>query len=208
MSTPSSTSSVSVDYDRIRRGGEYGFIGILLELIGSIVSLASRVGGMIVAIVGLIILLVSLHELSEELGEENIFKYGIYGLVVSIVGSVIIAVSFLGVLLHGFISLSFSSIIGAAIGAFIALYILLVIIGYIYKRIYEMLSEKTLTLNSEASQNFKSAAKWYWIGVLLVIIIVGAVLVIIGQIYALIAFNNLQHTMPSNTTSNTSMQTS
>ncbi len=208
MDTSSPTTSSTINYEGVRRGGEYGFIGILLFLIGGVLSIVSHMAGVVVGIVGQIIFLVSLHELSEELGEERIFTYGIYSLVVSIIGGVIIIAGFATAVIPFFTSLSVVSIIRAAVAAFIALYIMIVIIGYLYKRIFEMLSDNTEILDQDVSRNFKSAAKWYWIGALLFVIIVGALLAIVGEIYALIAFNNLQHIEQPPTALSTTVQSS
>ena len=45
---------------------------------------------------------------------------------------------------------------------------------------------------SSSVEDFNKAAKWYWYGALLLIILVGAILIIVGNIYALLGYSKLR----------------
>ncbi len=174
------TAAPQPDLQAVREAGRRGFIAMILSLVGALIPYI----GPVISIVGAVLLLIALHGLAQELGERRIFMYAIYVLVISVVAALL----GMAALVMGVLS---GHILGTAIGALFALYLVLVIDGYLFRSIFTMLSERTASLSQDSSQNFSSAAKWYWIGALLVIVIVGAVLVIVGEVYAIMAFDAL-----------------
>ena len=189
--------STQVNIDRVRQAGSRGFIGLLLMLIGAFIPDV----GVVLQIVGLVLLLLALSALSQELQEPKIFRYAIYAVVIDIVGALIIAFTVgasIFTMMAGMPALHFgaSAFIGTLIGALIAFYVLMVVVGYLYRKIYEMLSERVAPLSQGASDDFRSASKWYWIGSLLLIILVGAILLLIAIIKAMMGFHNLQGASP------------
>ena len=200
-----SEGSTWVNIDRVRQAGSRGFIGLLLMLIGAFIPDV----GVVVQIVGLVLLLLALSALSQELQEPKIFRYAIYAVVIDIVGAVIIVFT-VGAYIFAMLGVSIftavgrmpalpfgaSAFIGALIGTLIAFYVLMVVVGYLYRKIYEMLSERVAPLSQGASDDFRSASKWYWLGSLLLIILVGAILLLIAIIKAMMGFHNLERASP------------
>ena len=189
--------STQVNIDRVRQAGSRGFIGLLLMLIGEFVPYV----GVVLQIVGLVLLLLALSALSQELQEPKIFRYAIYAVVIDIVGALIIVFTVgasVFTMLVGMPALRFgaSAFIGALIGGLIAFYVLMVIVGYLFRNVYEMLAERVAPLSQGASDDFRSASKWYWIGSLLLIVLVGAVLLLIAIIKAMIGFHDLERVSP------------
>ena len=188
--------SPQVNIERVRQAGGRGFTGLLLILIGAFIPYV----GIVLEIVGLVLLLLAFNALSQELREPRIFRYALYAVVIGIVGSLIIAFT-LGASIY-FLSrsqlpfVSPSTFVGPMIGALIAFYVLMVIVGYLYKNIYGMLSERVAPLSQGASDDFRSASKWYWIGSLLLIVLVGAILLLIAIIRAMIGFHDLERASP------------
>jgi len=45
---------------------------------------------------------------------------------------------------------------------------------------------------SSGVNDFDNAAKWYWYGALLFIILVGGILILVGDVYALLGYNKLR----------------
>ena len=99
---------------------------------------------------------------------------------------VIVGVGYIGSLIHMGPSLSSTfGVLGPIIALTIALYVIIVISGFFMRRTYDELG----ALSGIA--NFNKAAKWYWLGALLVIAI-GGVLLIVADIYAILGYNELR----------------
>ena len=100
---------------------------------------------------------------------------------------VIVGVGYIGSLIHMGPSLSSTfGVLGPIIALTIALYVIIVISGFFMRRTYDELGA------SSGIANFNKAAKWYWLGALLVIAIVGGVLLIVADIYAILGYNELR----------------
>lgn len=141
-----------VDLEAVRRAGDRGRLGILFTIIGAFIPYV----GVVLDIVGLVLLLLALNDLSRELSDERIFRYAIYAVVVGIASSLLIGVGLaVSVLLHPLYPGD------AVIGLVVAAYVVVIVLGYLYRAIYSSLSERTLTLSSEAWGRFSSAARWY-----------------------------------------------
>ena len=160
------------DLARVRSAAGRGFKAVLLLLVGDFVPYA----GIALAVAGFVLLLLALRDLSQELGEPRIYGYAKYILVVGVAGAA------------AFAALVVVSVFGA--------YALGVAGGYLYKRMYSMLSERAAPLSAGASEDFGRAARWYWIGALLAIVLVGVALTIVGQVYALLGFRELEGLSP------------
>ena len=186
-----------VNIDRVRQAGSRGFLGLILALIGSFVPYV----GVVLEIVGLVLLLLALSALSQELREPKIFRYALYAVVIGIAGTLIITFTVFAYLFYLATGLqAFHSgtpaLAGTVIGAIVAAYVLSVVVGYLYKRVYAMLAERVAPLSQGASDDFRSASKWYWIGSLLLIVVVGAILLLIAIIKAIIGFHDLERVSP------------
>ena len=188
--------SPQVNIDRVRQAGGRGFIGLLLVLIGSFIPYV----GVALELVGLVLLLLAFSALSQELREPKIFRYALYAVIIGIVGTLIIVLT-VGASFY-LLSRSHplfagpSAFAGTVIGALIAVYVLMVVVGYLYKNIYGMLAERVAPLSQGASDDFRSASRWYWIGSLLLIVLVGAILLLIAIIRAMMGFHDLERASP------------
>jgi uncharacterized membrane protein len=77
---------------------------------------------------------------------------------------------------------------------FLVFFIVLFIIAYVFsilefrffRNAYRELA------GSSGVEDFNKAARWYWIGALSLIVLVGAILILIGHIYALLGYNKLR----------------
>mgnify|MGYP001770687584 FL=1 len=189
-------ASPQVNIDRVRQAGGRGFIGLLLTLIGAFIPYV----GVVLQLVGLVMLLLALNALSEELREPKIFSYALYAVIIGFIGTLIIVftvgASFYTLSRTQPFFLGSSAFVGTMIGALIAVYVLMVIVGYLYRKVYGMLAERVAPLSQGASDDFRSASKWYWIGSLLLIVLVGAVLLLIAIIKAMIGFHDLERASP------------
>mgnify|MGYP001772750880 CR=1 FL=1 len=186
-----------VNIDRVRQAGSRGFIGLLLVLIGSFIPYV----GVVLELVGLVLLLLAFSALSQELREPKIFRYTLYAVIIGIAGTLIITFTVFAYLFYLATGLqAFHSgtpaLTGTVIGAVVAAYVLAVVVGYLYKKVYAMLAERVASLSQGASDDFRSASKWYWIGSLLLIVVVGAVLLLIAIIRAMMGFHDLERASP------------
>ena len=191
-----------VNIDRVKLAGRRGFFGLLLVLAGLLIPFV----GVVLEVLGLVTQLLAFNALSQELQEPKIFRYALYAVILgiadSIVGTLVIVYTgavflypqpVLQALLAG--SPAYTDI---AIGAPAAAYVITVAIGYLYKKVYAMLAEGMAVLSEGASDDFRSASKWYWIGSLLLIVVVGAVLLLVAMARAMHGFRYLYKEGPSN----------
>ncbi|WP_188603114.1 DUF996 domain-containing protein [Vulcanisaeta souniana] len=158
----------------IRSAGTIGFIGGILALIPYI------------DFVGLIMVLIALYKLSHDYGNEGIWRNAIYAVVFSIIGVAIATFTLVGSLsLLSSISYSTIGAVTSIIVFFIVFYIFMVISGYFWRNAYAELGR------SSGMNEFNNASRWYWLGALLTIILVGAILTLIADIYAIIGYHKL-----------------
>jgi uncharacterized membrane protein len=77
---------------------------------------------------------------------------------------------------------------------FLMFFIVLFIIAYVLAILeYRFFRDAYRELaRSSGVEDFNKAAKWYWYGALLFIILVGAILILVGHIYALLGYNKLR----------------
>ena len=164
----------------IRSAGTLGFVGSILALLPY------------VNIIGDILVLMALYKLSRAYGNRAIWRNALYALLSAFIGGlllipVIVGVRYIGSLIHMGLSMSSSfGVLGPIIAITIALYVIIVISGFFMRRTYDELGV------SSGIANFNKAAKWYWFGALLVIAIVGGVLFIVADIYAILGYNELR----------------
>ncbi len=155
--------------------------------IGAILNLVSYAVGGILAIVGYILILIALNKISKIFNDDEVFKKYLYGIVLWIV-AVLIAIFAVGI---SFISLSFSSLdygltaVSSFLIGIMLFYILLVIGSYFIKKSYEKVSYYT------GVDSFRICGLLYFIGTILLIVIVGVVVIIIAQILEIVAYFSL-----------------
>jgi uncharacterized membrane protein len=181
----------------------------------------------IVTFIGIILFIIAMHSLSHYYNEPGIFKNALYGFILNIVGSIVAVVVEFVFVLRSIGSLSPSSTLPAAVTptpplppltsifaqfvlGFLAVlavgFVLAIISAVLYMRAFNKLAEKS------GIDNFRTAGLLYLLGQVLAIVLVGALLVWIGWIFAAMGFNSIKPKEPPPptlvyTTSQTTMPT-
>ncbi|WP_457752455.1 DUF996 domain-containing protein [Thermococcus sp.] len=186
-----------------------GFWGLLLSLIGAFIPYI----GSVLVLVGFILVLISLKGIGDKLGDDRPFKYYLYGFVFSVAGlliAVILIFGFLGLVSFHSTSEFHSGMVGSEeitpgqnvvihenlgglsspgivfIGAVIVVILVMVAIDAYFKSkawkaMYELTSVK----------EFDDASTWMRWGAFTAIMVVGLLLIFIGRIFAILAFNKM-----------------
>jgi len=160
--------------------GGIGYILITLSWIGTVATL--------LGIVGFVLWLISMYQLSNILRKPSIFQKVLIAFILSIVGMVI-AFAFglmTGVSLFASVRGEAGAILGLGLGvafAILVAYATLVVSFYFYKEAYDILAQAT-------NQNlFKIAGLLLFIGAITIILFgLGALLMIVGNIVLVVAF--------------------
>ncbi len=181
--------------DEIKSAGTLGLAGVILMLVGTLLGFVSYVG--ILGLVGVILVLIALNKLSKAYNNEAIWRNALYGFVMGIVGVVVLVIAVFAYLMpmlalhalpmivpppHGF----GTSLLVFFIVLFIIAYVFIVLEYRFFRDAYRELAR------SSGINDFNDAAKWYWYGALLFIILVGAILILVGHVYALLGYNKLR----------------
>jgi len=147
-----------------------GGIGSILQLIPAI------------SIVGYILTLIAIKNISDELKDRSIFDNALYGVIALIIGTVVGLATFLA----GIASAVFTFGVGAFLGVIaflVVLWITLIIAAIFIKRSFDTIGTR-LGVGS-----FKTAGMLYLIGALLVVVFfVGLIVIFIGVIFQIVAF--------------------
>ncbi|MEO0265221.1 MAG: DUF996 domain-containing protein [candidate division WOR-3 bacterium] len=166
-----------------------GAIGLMLNLLGIIPRL-----GFVARITGLILILVALKEISNVLGEQDIFKKYLAGFLINLIGSLaLLVLSFIlgvgtfltSILQTGGIFELIRNLGPIIIFLLLSFYAVLVISSYFYRESFNLLSQKT------NERLFATAANLIFYGAILTIILVGVLVSLAGQIVAVVAFLSL-----------------
>jgi uncharacterized membrane protein len=173
----------------VRSAGTLGFVGVLLMLVGLIPYAGA------LAIVGLILVLIALNKLSKAYGNEAIWRNALYAIITGIVGGVVLVIAVFAYLMPILLLLRAPPMIAYGFGTSLLVFlIVLFIIAYVFMVLeYRFFRDAYRELaRSSGINDFNDAAKWYWYGALLFIILVGAILILVGHIYALLGYNKLR----------------
>lgn len=174
--------------------------------VGSILAILSVIpyAGFVLGIVGLILILVALKYISDEVGNEGIFRYGLYSVITGIMASIIAAL----VALTFFLSLSsirslFTNsppamglhlpiaFILSIIVFILVLWILLIVSAYFLRKSYDMIAR------SLGVGLFSTAALLYLIGAFLTILfLIGLIIIFVAAIIQTIAFFSIPENVP------------
>jgi len=155
--------------------------GLILELVSRFVP---GVYGGLVALLGLILSLDGIYYLSKHFGRPDIYRNYLYFFIAALIGRLVL----IGFAVAYFFSLAklvlipsgFLSIILALFPIWIAVWIVVVFSAYFQRRAYLGLAE------AGGVGHFETAATLVWIGALTFVILVGLVIALIGQIFAII----------------------
>ncbi|PLV55733.1 DUF996 domain-containing protein [Thermotoga sp. SG1] len=148
-------------------------IGMILEILGAIPMV-----GWIFSLVGLILFLIGIYNISQMVNEKRIFNYLLIPAVLLLIVSVVFSVALFGAIFAGGLFAG-----GVAIAGFVTV-IVLGIIALVYRvKAYRILAE---TLKVPI---FNTAASFYkWGAILLVVFGVGFILMFVGDILAIVGF--------------------
>ena len=170
----------------------YGGIGAILSLIGGVLPYA----GGILAIVGIILILIAVKKISDETGDDAIFKNYLISFIMGLVAIVVTIVSFIAIvgidiffhagrLSHFFKSHSLVHLIAALIIAFIVLWIFEIMSAVFLKNSYYAIAEHTKV------DLFRTTGLLYFIGALTLIVLVGLLILLIAKILEIVAYFSL-----------------
>jgi len=176
--------------NEVKSAGTLGLVGVILMLVGLIPYAG------VLAIVGLVLVLIALNRLSRAYGNDAIWRNALYGFIMGIVGVVVLVVAVFAylmpiLLLHAPPMIVSPNGFGTSLLVF---FIVLFIIAYVFAILeYRFFRDAYRELaRSSGVNDFDNAAKWYWIGALTLIVLVGAILILVGHIYALLGYNKLR----------------
>jgi uncharacterized membrane protein len=196
---------------RLSQAKVFGGIGSILVILGII-----PYAGVVLAIVGLILILISLKYISDEVGDPKIFRYAMISVIVGIVGYAVLVIFVLASLLtfavfggnsivtnvytippgmplqqaQNLRQQDFIGLLLAFIGVLLLAWIILIISSVFVKLSYDRISR------SLGVGLFSTAALLYLIGAALMIIIIGMIIILVAAIIQAIAFFSIPETPP------------
>jgi uncharacterized membrane protein len=134
----------------------------------------------------LIILLMSMRGFSQYYDDTSIYQNSLYAVVVGIIAIIIspIMLYFVG-LSPSILSVTFSYIIATFFG---------ILVGFFYRNAFYALSEKS------GEEHFRHAGWLIFIGGILTIIVIGVFVVLLGRIFAVLAFKSMKPKLTPNPT--------
>lgn len=143
-----------------------------------------------VSIIGYVLVIVSVKDVSEYLGDRTIFNNIVVAAVAGIVGALAGAgVVVLGVLLSG-ASFGVSSIAGLGLGLVTA-WIALVVSAFFLRRAYDSMS------TGLGVGTFRTAATLYLVGAVLTVVFVGFIILFVAEIVQAVAFFSIPEDLPA-----------
>jgi uncharacterized membrane protein len=160
-----------------------GGIGSILSLLGWIPGI-----GILLVIVGFVLWLISMYQLSNILGKPGIFQKVLIGFLLSVAGIVIAFAFGLMAGISSFASIrgETGAILGLGLGVIVAIivaYAIGIVVFYFYKEAYEILAQAT------AHNLFKIGGLLLFIGAITTILLgLGLLLIIVGEIVLVVAF--------------------
>ncbi|CAB49740.1 DUF996 domain-containing protein [Pyrococcus abyssi] len=168
----------------------YGGIGAILQL----VSIFAGTYSWLLSIVGLVLVFLAVKIISEEAGDSDIFNYYLKAFISMVAGLLlffVIIVATAGTaiikgLKGGMMSPEhFFAILGSILIGFVILWIAYIIGTYFQKKSFELIAQYTDV------GLFKTTGLLYFIGAILLIIAIGALILLIGAILEIVAFFSL-----------------
>jgi uncharacterized membrane protein len=174
-----------------------GGVGSILVLLGAVPNV-----GFILAIVGFILILVAVKNVSEAVREPKIFNDMIIAVLMAIIGlvvfGVIVAVAILSffnlggtTVTPGTIPPSVVSGIGLLIAGLVVVWVFYLVSAIFLRRTYDTIGTR-LNVNM-----FHTTGLLYLIGAALTIVIVGLLIVLIAEILQIVAFFSIPDQLPS-----------
>ncbi len=182
-----------------------GGVGSILVLLSFVPSI-----GLILGIVGLVMVLLAVKQISDAVNEKEIFNNVLMAVILQIVGIGILTFAVIGGVLSMFAMGSFVgspfdgyggfgamsegavfAFLGFFVVGLIAMWIVLIIAARFLRRGYERIAARTGT------QMFGTVGRWYYYGALLLIVLVGFIIILIAEILQIVAFFSLPESPPT-----------
>jgi uncharacterized membrane protein len=155
-----------------------GVVGSILLIIGGMATFGRFFP---ISIIGFILTAVAMKYISDYFKEPAIFNNFIYYIIISIIGIFITIFLGLASIVSGFM-LGKGIVILSIIATLAVLWIVIVISSIFLMRSFELTATKT------GVQMFSTAGKLYFVGAILVIILVGILVIFIAEILTAVAF--------------------
>ncbi len=189
---------------KIHEAKIFGGIGALLVLIGSFIPTI----GPVLSIVGLVLIFIAVKYISDEAKDHLVFKNFLIHFICNIVAIIAVVAIILGTIgaIGGFSFFSeledeeitdfesfwdyFEPFIGGVVVAFVVGWILLVIGAFYLRKSYNSIADYTHV------SLFKTTGTLYFIGAILLIVLVGALILFIGKILEIASFFSLPDDLP------------
>ncbi len=157
----------------------YGGLGAVFLLLDTVVP---KIGGFI-SIVGLILILLAVKNISEAVGDELIYKNFFIAFIAMFLNSIIAIIIKVGNVSQEVIERSLS--ISGIVTGLIILWIILLVGAFFLRKSYILIGEYTNV------QMFKFTGTLYLVGAVLLIIVIGGVVIFIAEILQIISFFSL-----------------
>ncbi|ALM74533.1 conserved membrane hypothetical protein [Thermococcus barophilus] len=179
----------------------YGGIGAILALVGGVVP---RLGSAL-SIVGIVLILLAVKEISNETGDEAIFKTYLISFILQIGAFLALIIAIIAVLGTSIIAMggprafehemqnfgAIMAIIGSILVGFVIFWIMFSLGSYYLKKSYELIAEHTDV------DLFKTTGLLYFIGALTAIILIGLLIIFVARILEIVAYFSLPEELPS-----------
>ncbi len=157
------------------------------KTLGGIGSILLLVPG--VNIIGYILILIATKYVSDELGDKSIFDNMLYAVIAGIVGAAAGAFIILTGAVFSAVTFATSAIAGIVVGLAIA-WIALIVSAMFIRRAYDTMATR-LNIGT-----FRTAGMLYFIGAILIIVLVGFLLLFVAAILQIIAFFAIPDMVP------------
>lgn len=176
----------------LRNAKLMGGIGAILPLVGSL--FLKRVYGLsfILSITSIVLILMALNEISNKVGNHEIFSNYLTGFILQIIGYIVLIIFAVvgGLALFTGLGMGFMGALrglgATAVFLLFAFYVLIVVSFYYVKKSFDLIGE------SLSNQNFKTAGLLLFIGAILLIVFgIGALVMFVGEIFEIIGFFTL-----------------
>jgi len=149
------------------------------KTLGGVGSILLLIPG--VSIVGYILILIASKYVSDELGDKSIFDNMLYAVIAGIVGVAATAFIIFTGAVFGMFTLA-ASAIGGVIGGLAIAWVGLIVSSIFIRRAYDTMAAKL------GVGTFKTAGLLYFLGAILIIVLVGFILLFVAAIIQIVAF--------------------
>ena len=172
----------------LRNAKLMGGIGAILPLVAGLFFRNSTIMSLLFSVVSIVLIFMSLSDISKKTKTPEIFSYYLIGFILSIVSYIILIIfvfvggaNVLFSILTGSLA-GFRALGAGAVAILLAYYGLMVASYYYTKKSFDSAS---VALNNP---HFKTAGLLLFLGTILLIIVIGALVLLVGVIFEIVAF--------------------